>query len=736
MTFAPAPALLALAALAADPPPEPAAPTRPNLLFAFADDWGRYASAYAALPEEDGVELGGGPGGRFALSRVAGFATPNFDALAARGVLFTNAHVNAPSCTPCRSSLLTGRPFWSTGRGAILNGAVWDGSIASYPEALRAGGYAVGQTYKVWSPGSPNDAPFFARQYEYERAGRKFNGFSKIVSRADDPAAAKDRLYGEVRANFAAFLDDAEVRDGEVRDGEVRDGGTDQPWHYWFGPTNVHRTWAAGSGKELWDIDPDSLKGKMPPFLPDVAVVRQDFADYLGEVMAFDAALGVLIDELERRGELENTVIVVSGDHGAPGFPRGKCNLYDFGTGVPLVAAGPGVSGGSNGGGPDGAGRVVTDFVGLPDLAPTFLELAGVEKPAGMTAESLVPVLKSDKDGRVDPARDAVAFGRERHVAVANADYKPYPSRGIRTDEYLYVRNYEPSRWPMGTAPGYGEPGEMPDRGPLTYDTRAAFADLDASPTKAFLIEHRFDPAHAPMFAAGLLRRPSAELYHLPTDPHELRNVAADPAHAAARAALSARLNAHLNATGDPRAGGPPGGVRESPVRRPGLPRAPAGRGDPEAPRDPVRDPSRGGPAGPPRYGRIAHALRVPFFSSERYLPPPQGDRTTYVRPRVMVEGERFAPPRFPNPESAVRHVIRESRRGRPRAPVGPRAPVTRRPPPVRSPSRPWSAGWRRGRRSWASPCGTCRRHTGSSARTRRRPPRWCRSRSWPPRTA
>ena len=289
----------------------------------------------------------------------------------------------------------------------------------------------------------------------------------------------------------------------------------------------------------------------MPPFLPDVAVVRQDFADYLGEVMAFDAALGVLIEELTDRGELSNTVVAVSGDHGAPGFPRGKCNLYDFGTGVPLAIAGPGVSAGTGGG-----GRVVTDFVGLPDLAPTFLELAGVESPDGMTADSLVPVLTSDKEGRVDPARDAVFFGRERHVASANADYLPYPSRGVRTDDYLLIRNFEPSRWPMGTAPGYGEPGDMPGPGPLTNDTRAAFADFDASPTKAFLIENRFDPAVAPLFAAGLLRRPSVELYHLPADPHELHNVAADPAHAEARARLSARLMSHLERTGDPRVTG------------------------------------------------------------------------------------------------------------------------------------------------------------------------------------
>ena len=515
------------AAAAPDPPPD-----RPNLLFAFADDWGRYASAYAALDGD----------ARNDLCRAAGFATPNFDRVAADGVLFTHAYVNAPSCTPCRSSLLTGRPFYATGRGAILVGAVWDGSVPSYPEALEAGGYKVGQTYKVWSPGTPNDAPIGGRRTGYEKAGGKFNRFSQFVSAADDPAAAKEQLYDEVRANFTDFLDDA----------------GDKPWHYWFGPTNVHRVWVAGSGKDLWGIEPDSLEGKLPPFLPDVPVVRQDFADYLGEIMAFDAALGVLLDELETRGELGNTVIAVSGDHGAPGFPRGKCNLYDFGVAVPLAVAGPGVSAGA-----DGNGRVVTDFVSLPDLAPTFLDLARVEKPDGMSANSLVPVLRSEAAGRVDASRDAAVFGRERHVASAREGYLPYPQRGIRTDDYLYLRNFAPARWPMGTAAGYGDAGTLPPAddatvttGELDGNTRAAFADLDASPTKTWMILHRFDPGAAGAFDLGFLRRPAEELYDVRTDPHQLHNLAADPAHDAARERLSGRLTDYLKATGDPRVAG------------------------------------------------------------------------------------------------------------------------------------------------------------------------------------
>src|SRR5688572_22459370 len=112
-----------------------AEPKRPNILFIFADDWGRMASAYAKLD---------GPG---TFNDVV--KTPNIDEVAQRGVLFKRAFVSAPSCTPCRSALISGQHFWRTGRGAILRGAVWDGSQPSFPLLLRGAGYHIGETYKV-----------------------------------------------------------------------------------------------------------------------------------------------------------------------------------------------------------------------------------------------------------------------------------------------------------------------------------------------------------------------------------------------------------------------------------------------------------------------------------------------------------------------------------------------------------------------------------------------------------
>lgn len=494
-----------------------AEPDRPNILFCFADDWGRYASAYAkheSAPSANQV-----------------IKTPNIDAVAARGVLFRNAFVNAPSCTPCRSSLLSGRYFFNCGRGAILNGAVWDSSIPSFPLLLQAGGYDIGKTGKVWSPGTPADAPYGGQKFAFQKSGMAFSDFSEQVtaSVAGGKAVdeAKQRLFDQVQGNFGEFLKGRDPK---------------KPFCYWYGPTNVHRRWVKGSGKAIWGIDPDSLKGKLPAFLPDVPEVREDFADYLGEAQAFDACVGVLIKQLKDAGELERTLVVISGDHGAPGFPRGKCNLYDFGVGVSLVAAGPGVKG----------GRVVDDFVSLIDLTPTFLDVGKVKHPQGLNSKSLWPVLTSDKAGLVDPERTWVVTGRERHVVDARAGNLPYPHRGLRTQEFLYIRNFAPDRYPMGD-PGGVTADNTPTADALTNNTYAAFADMDASPTKAWLVANRTDPNWAAHYDLAFGKRPAEELYDLKADPDQVKNVAADPKYAEAKKQLADRLAKVLTDAGDPR---------------------------------------------------------------------------------------------------------------------------------------------------------------------------------------
>ncbi len=419
---------------------------RPNIVLLFADDWGRHASVYA--------ELDGSGTANDALS------TPNFDRIAKEGVIFRNAFVSSPSCTPCRSALVSGKHFWQTGSASILH-STWDFSQPAFPLILQENGYHIGMSYKGWGPGKPSEAPFGGPEARYQKAGGKFSQFSQTVTSLLEKGTpldeAKETLYTEVRKNFDQFL--------SARPGK-------EPFFYLFGPTNTHRKWIKGSGKALWNIDPDNLKEKLPPFLPDVEEIRQDFADYLGEAQAVDAGIGVIYDRLKETGELENTIIIISGDHGAPGFPYGKVNLYDFGTRVPLV-----IRFGKN----IKPGRTIDRLTSLIDIAPTILESAEIAIPEEMTGKSLLPVLTGKEPGT--SSDEAVFTGRERHVPTAREDNLPYPQRAIRTKNHLFIINFKPDRWPIGD-PRKLTPGQSPSENELENNTHITLADEDAGPPK------------------------------------------------------------------------------------------------------------------------------------------------------------------------------------------------------------------------------------------------------------
>ena len=487
-----------------------AAAGRPNIVLLFADDLGRYASAYADPKQPSPNDL---------------VRTPSIDRIAAQGARFDHAFVSVPSCTPSRGALYSGRHFFRNGSFSQLHsrwtkGAADPGdAVVGMPETLARAGYHIGWSHKWHIP----ERLMRGSKHQYSKAGNRINNFSEVITK--NPAA-RDEVLGDVRANFQHFLRDR------------KDG---QPFFYSFNPTNTHRSWVRGSGKALWGLDPDQLKGKLPPFLPDNEVVREDFADYLGEVMAFDAACGVILDELSQTGELDNTLVVVTGDHGAPGFPRGKCNVHDFGSGVLLAMRWPQKI---------AAGRVIRAPVSLIDLAPTFLAAAGTSSPDDPDGQDLLPALVPGADE--SSLRGWALIGREVHVGGAREGYLPYPVRALRTRDFLYVRNFKPDRWPMGD-PKAAAGDATPDATVLDRDTRAAFADIDASPTKTWLVRHRFEDGLDLILQHGWEKRPAEELYDLRNDPHQIRNIAAEPAHADDLVRLRAQLMAELEAKKDPR---------------------------------------------------------------------------------------------------------------------------------------------------------------------------------------
>jgi arylsulfatase A-like enzyme len=160
--------------------------------------------------------------------------------------------------------------------------------------------------------------------------------------------------------------------------------------------------------------------------------------------------------------------------------------------------------------------------------------------------------LKSDREGVVDPQRTFVVTGRERHVEMARAGHLPYPQRSIRTAEYRLIINFKPDRYPQGDPYNLDGPNP-PTAEELTEVTFVTLPDEDAGPTKAWLVGQRNNPQWKPLFDLAYGKRPREELYNLKEDPHQVRNVAADPAYAQVRAELERRLMDELQRTGDPR---------------------------------------------------------------------------------------------------------------------------------------------------------------------------------------
>ncbi|MCC6392756.1 MAG: sulfatase [Bryobacterales bacterium] len=420
--------------------------------------------------------------------------TPAFDRVAREGVLFTNSYCASPSCTPSRSAILTGRQIWQVGEAGVLYGTI-PPRLALFPHLLEDSGYFTGYTGKGWGPGD-----WRAAGLTRNPTGREYNErlHAAPVREGIDP-----RDYA---ANFEQFL-------------KERPQG--KPFFFWLGSTEPHRIYARGAGlkagKKLDEVT-------VPAFLPDTKEVRSDLLDYYMEVEWFDEQLGRALDIL-KSNELDRTMIVVTSDNGMP-FPRAKANLYDCGTRMPLAIRWRDRIAG---------GRRIEDFVSHIDFAPTFLEAAGMAVPEGTAGGSLLRRLEGNEPDR---QRDHVYTAMERHT-WCRPDGETYPMRGLRTDSYLYIRNFAPERWPTG--------------GPDFVSSNKTFhGDVDGSPTKDFMADTSNEKKYAREYELCFGKRPPEELYDVAADPYEVRNLAEDAEQAATLARLRGTMEAYLRKTGDP----------------------------------------------------------------------------------------------------------------------------------------------------------------------------------------
>ena len=451
---------------------------QPNILFCIADDQSfPHAGAYGC----DWVN------------------TPAFDKIAKNGLLFTQAYTCNTKCAPSRAATLTGRNSWQLEEAASHVG-YFPTKFKTVFETLKENGYQTGRTAKGWAPG-------IIRRIDEKPRELIGKNYSEI--KTTPPAKGISNI--DYAANFEAFL--AECTD-------------DKPFAFWYGGIEPHRAYEykvgiKKGGKKLADIK------KVPDYWPDNEVIRTDMLDYAFEIEYFDKHLQTMLDALEKRGMLNNTLIVVTSDNGMP-FPRCKAQEYPSSCHMPLaIMWADGIK---------NSGRTITDFVSNIDFAATFLEVAGIsQEESGMqsiTGKSLVSIFNSKKSGRIEAERDHVLVAKERHDTGRPNDFG-YPIRGIISDDFVYLKNFKTERWPTG----------MPETG---------YLDCDGSPTKTEIL-NAFETEQHKLWEMSFGKRNSEEFFDLKKDPDCVDNIASDQSYMEQKKYWSEMLFEKLKEQADPR---------------------------------------------------------------------------------------------------------------------------------------------------------------------------------------
>lgn len=452
---------------------------RPNILIAIGDDISfPHMSAYGCPWIE----------------------TPGFDRVARDGILFQNAYTPNAKSSPSRACLLTGRNSWQL-EEAANHVPYFPPRFTTFMESLGRNGYDVGFTSKGWAPGVALDSSGNARQM----TGKPFN-----ARKATPPATGISN--SNYAANFEDFLN-------------AREAG--KPFCFWYGSYEPHRRYQYGSGVEIGGKSLSDIEN-VYEFWPDDEIVRNDILDYAFETEHFDSHLVKMLDMLEQRNELDNTIVIVTSDNGMP-FPRVKGQVYEYSNHMPLaIMWGKGIK---------NPGRVVHDYISFIDFAPTLLEVADVShSESGMQpfeGRSFTNIFYSRKKWYIDKSRNQVVIGKERHD-VGRPDDTGYPVRGIIKNGFLYLINFKPQRWPAGD--------------PLT-----GYMNCDASPTKTLILNLRRERISELYWSLSFGLRGEEELYEISTDPECLKNLSGDPGYSNMKQELRRVLMRELREQSDPR---------------------------------------------------------------------------------------------------------------------------------------------------------------------------------------
>lgn len=454
---------------------------KPNILFAIMDDATyMHMSAYGC----------------------SWVNTPNFDSVAKNGLLFNRAYTANAKCAPSRSNILTGRNSWQL-EEAANHWPYFPSKFKVFTETLAENGYQVGYTGKGWAPGVATNADGSKREL-------LIKAYSEIKTVPPTPKISNI----DYAANFDAFL-------GENKK---------EPFFFWYGGIEPHRAYEYGSGIAKGGKTLDQISdNEVYDFWPKADSVKTDLLDYAFEIEYFDKQLGKMLQSLKAKGELNNTLIVVTSDNGMP-FPRIKGQEYEYSNHLPLAMMWA-----------DGIahpGREIDDFISFIDFAPTFLELAGVASDENgmqpITGKSFTDILRSEKEGQLDPERNYVLIGKERHD-IGRPNDQGYPIRGVVKNDMLYLHNFKTDRWPVGN----------PETG---------YTNTDGSATKTYLLNKVYsENDDFDFWKWSFWKRPSEELYNIVDDPDCMNNLALNDANESVLTEMRDELFSALKTQGDPR---------------------------------------------------------------------------------------------------------------------------------------------------------------------------------------
>lgn len=388
--------------------------------------------------------------------------TPNMDRLAEQGARFTRCFTHAPVCAPSRSGLITGRYPTSIGSHHMRSTLLKPPPL--FTDYLKKAGYTI-----AW----PTKTPFGKTDFNFAVPPRAF----------------------DIKTDWTKDI-------------------PKQPFFGFYNITTSHesqiRVPAAQFAKQTARLKPserrDPAKMQLPAYYPDAPEVRRDLANYYELVTAVDYQVGVVLDALEKAGIAENTIVILSGDHGR-GLPRSKRWVYNQGIHVPLIVRWPGHI---------KPGMVRDDLVCFLDFAPTLLSIAGGEVPKEMHGQVILGSKQAPERKYIFAARDRMDETYDR-------------IRTVRGKHFQYIRNFHPE---------------------LPYAQRVAYGEL--MPTlqvwRKLHAEGKLNAVQDQFFAAT---KPREELYEVDSDPDEVKNLANDPKYKDKLMELRSALDRWLEETKD-----------------------------------------------------------------------------------------------------------------------------------------------------------------------------------------